>query len=367
MIVIWIRRIFGRVFNRGAAMELAFTALCLWSTFLQFQYRVPGLLPFFILPWLGFALTAFGSLSLIVRLLDQTRTKDSLLREMRLLQHLHQAVLVMFITYSVVLYFNCSLDTSTPVEYKSVMLDMSEGEFDIGGFISYSRADLQSWRDRSRTEPVLLYWNEKRSLWIKEPVLVKVREGANGISWIESIEADEEVRMQQVLKLAPTAASAWKNLVSFYLEKEKWDDAVKTTLDYFQYYPDDFQMFGSVADTLFTYRKFRAAVKVLDPVVTHRFHFDTHYLAAWTLGQYKDPGDQERALQLARVVVEMQPDNPLSHYLIGYVYYWMNRQAEALEHLERFLAMVPGTADVEQTVDQLREQSKHREPATSRR
>jgi hypothetical protein len=86
--------------------------------------------------------------------------------------------------------------------------DMNYGEFDIGGLVPYARAELQSWRRPSGREHVFLHRAEHQRLWVKEPVLVKVREGALGIPWVETIEEDRAVHLRQVLEIAPTAAAA---------------------------------------------------------------------------------------------------------------------------------------------------------------
>ncbi len=366
MILVWIRQILKRVLRIKTLKDSLLFALCLWAVSVQMSYRVPGAFPFLVLPWLGLVLTAISFLMLIVQLLEKAQAKDPLRRDLKLIQQMFRILVCGFILYSVFLYINCEADIGWSQERRSVVLDMSEGEFDLGSFVPYARADLRSWKDPTKIERVLLRWRENQDLWVKEPVLVKIHEGALGLPWLSAIEEDKEAKMLQVLKVAPTAAAAWKNLVWLYLGRERWGDAVKTAQEYFKYYPDDAETAHDWADFLFMYRQFSASLAILDPPIAHRPNFNLYILASWNLGQDKRVEDQERALQLVQAAIKMEPDNPVGYYNLGYIYYWMNRLADALGAFEKMLTMWPGVPDVEKLVEELRKQTATRKSAVSR-
>jgi hypothetical protein len=343
-----------RLWHRSTIEEALFCGFCIWALFIQMHFRVPGQFVFVILPWIGLVLTVISVLSLSVQIVAYAPTKDPLRRDLRLFQQGGRLVLGGFVLYGVVLYVNCAFDMSSTVGQKSIVLDLSDGEFDVGRFMPYTRADLQSWRTPGATEQVFVNWQEKQSLWTKEAVLVEVHEGLLGISWISAVKKDEEAHLLQVLKIVPTAASAWRQLVWWYLNEKRWDEAVKTANEYFRYYPDDAQTFSGFADTLFMYRQFGAAIKVLEPLLAHRPHFKVYQLAAWTLGQGGKADDKVRALELAKAMVAMEADNPVSYYTLAHVYYWKGQRQEALMAFEKLLTLWPEAPEVEQIVEELR-------------
>ena len=349
-----IRVIVDKLWRRSTVGEALLCGLCVWALFIQMHFRVPGQFVFVILPWIGLALTMISLLSLSVQLLAYAPTKGPLRHDLRLFQQGGRLVLGGFALYGVVLYVNCAYDLSSPVGQKSIVLDLNEGEFDLGRFMPYTRADVQSWRTLGATERVFVDWQEKQSLWTQESVIVEVHEGLLGISWISAVKKDEEAHLLQVLKVVPTAASAWKQLVWWYLNEKKWDEAVKTANEYFRYYPDDAQTFSGFADTLFMYRQFGAAIKVLEPLLAYRPHFKVYQMAAWNLGQRGKEEDKARALELAKAMVAMEADNPISYYTLGHVYYWKGQGQEALTAFEKLLTLWPEAPEVEQIVEDLR-------------
>lgn len=55
-------------------------------------------------------------------------------------------------------------------------------------------------------------------------------------------------------------------------------------------------------------------------------------------------------------MVQMEPDNPVGYYNLGYVNYWMNRPAEALAAFEKLLTIWPDPPEVDQIIEQLHRQ-----------
>lgn len=63
--------------------------------------------------------------------------------------------------------------------------------------------------------------------------------------------------------------------------------------------------------------------------------------------QWADDGDAEldRALELAQTAVEIDPDLPEAHWVLGYVNAQRRRHEEAIAHLDQALAVAPSFAD----------------------
>ena len=62
----------------------------------------------------------------------------------------------------------------------------------------------------------------------------------------------------------------------------------------------------------------------------------------------------DAALDLYRRLLEVDPLNPIAHYGVGTALYHLGRLDEALEHLERALALDPTRADIRTNRDAVR-------------
>lgn len=347
--------IFRRVFRRAVAEEMFLLSLCGWSVMVQLRYRIVVVPP--VVYGLGLALILLSILSLASEVLGYVPTKTEIRRDLRLFRSVGRWIIAGFVIWGGLVYVNCIYDISAPQERKAVLMGMTEKELDVGVWIPYVQAKVAPIDTPSKTRQVVLRRGEARPLWVKEPIIIKEGDGLLGMKWIVAVQEDMESRMRQILSVSPTAAAAWKNLLWFYLENKRWDSAVKTARDYFQYYPDDARTAHDAADYLFMHRQFGAVMQVLDPLLRRRPNFKVYQLASWTLGQMGRPEDKARALQLAQTLVEMEPDSPIGYYNLGYIYYWMNRPEQALPAFDRLLTLWPQMPDVEKLVQDLRARS----------
>ncbi len=351
-------RLKEKVLRRSALEEAVLLGFCLWALYVVTHYRTTGYYVLMLLPWAGIVFAAIGFLSLAVQLLAYVPTKEALGHDLRLLQRVGRLVLFAFVFYGAALYVNCAFDLSPVTRHRTQVVELTDGEIDWGRFVSYAHADLRSWENPGAIERVFVTGWEQQNLWAQEPVIVEVHEGLLGMKWISAIRKDNEAHLMQVIKIAPTAASAWKQLIWTYLDEQRWEDAVKTAHEYFRHYPDDADTFSRISDVLFMYRQFGLAIQVLEPVLAHRPHYKVYQMAAWNLGQGWKPEDKKRALQLAKAMVAMEPENPVSYYTLGYIYYWLGDSREALLAFDRLLVLWPGVAEIEQIVEGLRKPSR---------
>jgi hypothetical protein len=82
------------------------------------------------------------------------------------------------------------------------------------------------------------------------PVVVSVRKGYFGISWIERVALDAGRQAEQLVEAAPSAAIPRRTLIMAYLSQARGREVVEHTRAYLHYYPRDVGFAGMVAATL---------------------------------------------------------------------------------------------------------------------
>jgi hypothetical protein len=125
-------------------------------------------------------------------------------------------------------------------------------------------ADLRSWRAEG-LERVFLHEPERRHMWPGQAVLVSLHPGALGIPWVSRVTRDDEVYFRQLLEVAPTATAPRKQLVTFYLERRRWEAATAVALEYLGRYPDDYGYIGDIAARLAAARRTKETLALLEP------------------------------------------------------------------------------------------------------
>lgn len=348
----WMRGFVGRIVSFQTGADVVLLAGCLWALEIQMQYRVLGGIMFHIIPVVGIVLLLLGFLSLAVRLVSFAFTKKALQQDLQKFQWIGYSVLAGFIGFGAVLYLNGKNDRSVSVEYKSEVLDVSKGEFDLGGFIPYAQADFRSWQDQNGVFRIFVHSEEERILWVKEPVVIKVHQGALGIPWIAQIENDEEVYSRQVLKLLPNAAEAHKRLVQYYYDRKRWGEGTSEAIEYLKIYPNDHDMAITWAGELGRHFEDRRAVGLLEPLVAHRPDYRLLHTYGWQLHK---SGNGMRAVEVLKGAVTLDPGNWSAYYSLGYVYQRLGRQRDALEAFEKLLTLHPHYPEIQQEITQLRQ------------
>src|SRR5262249_38650717 len=106
-----------------------------------------------------------------------------------------------------------------------------------------------------------------RRTWPGQAVLVSVHRGALGIPWVSRVTRDDEVYLRQLLEVAPTATGPLKHLITFYLERQRWEAATAVALEYLRPYPDDYGCIGDIAARLAAARRTKESIALLEPFV----------------------------------------------------------------------------------------------------
>jgi len=192
---------------------------------------------------------------------------------------------------------------------------------------------------------------EHDRLWSGQAVIVRVHSGAFRVEWVERITRDEEKHNRRVLAVAPTASRAWKNLVRFYLDRRRWEDAMTAAREYLALYPNDVDFALDAAAVFGQARRHAELVTLLEPFVERRPNYEVYNSVGFALGYL---GRKSEAVALLRKSIPLEPDNYWAYYHLGYVHAYAGDAAEAVEMFEKVLALRPNFPEIQEQLRQLR-------------
>ena len=315
------------------------------------MYRIPENFIFILVPWVGLALLLINGCILVTLFLKGVRTKDPFFQGLRQIERWTHLFIILFSVYGVFVYANGTLDTSSPLEETSEVLEISEQRVKIHRDYYLSWASVRSWVDSDQTVRLPLWPSEEGKLWPGQPVLMKVRRGFFDVPWVLSIAWDEEKKYQAILKAIPTAAGTWKNLVHYYLDRKNWRQARLTAQEYLYVYPNDVEFASSIAAVLGQAFLYRESIALLEPIVAR--HPDATSLVL--LGSaYSRTGRQAEGVKLIKAAIPYDPDNVWTYYDLAFAYKRMGRVKEAVENFEQVLKRRPNFPEIEQQIKLLR-------------
>jgi len=221
----------------------------------------PGL--FSILLW-GAIGTASAALLVYACRVTATTLSGSLTSSFRWLERATLLLVLAFVGHGAVTFVNGALDFSAPIEVKAQVVAIDGVEVDLGRSVAVSWVDLRSWR-AGGLERIFLHEPERRRMWPGQAVLVSVHPGALGIPWVSRVTRDDEVYFREILAVAPTATGPLKHLVTFYLGRQRWEDATAVALEYLRRYPDDYGYISDIAARLAAARRTKESLALLEP------------------------------------------------------------------------------------------------------
>jgi len=231
-----------------------------------------------LFPVLLSAAVGIASVALLVYACRVTATmlSGSLTSSFRWLERATLLLVLVFVAHGAVTLVNGALDFSAPIEAKAQVVAIEGVEVDLGRPVAVSWADLRSWR-AGGIERVFLHDPERRRMWPGQAVLVSVHPGALGIPWVSRVTRDDEAYFRQILDVAPTATAPRKQLITLYLERQRWEDATAAAREYLGRYPDDHGYIGDVAARLAAARRTKEALVLLEsfekvPEVQQQLH-----------------------------------------------------------------------------------------------
>jgi hypothetical protein len=218
-----------------------------------------------LFPVLLSAAVGIASLALLVYACRVTATalSGALTSSFRWLERATLLLVLVFVGHGAVTLVNGALDFGAPIEARAQVVAIDGVEVDLGRSVTASWADLRSWR-AGGLERIFLHDPERRRMWPGQAVLVTVHPGLLGIPWVSRVMRDDEVHFRQLLDAAPRATAPRKQLIAFYLERQRWEDATAVALEYLGRYPDDHGYIGDVAARLAAARRTKETLALLE-------------------------------------------------------------------------------------------------------
>lgn len=357
MIPFWLRIVWCTFWSLLTFKHILLVATCLWALYIQMAFRVPSRLLFLLIPWIGTALSLLSLFLLLKQLFshgksDSEEHSQNPIRAPLLVLEGGAGLLVrVFIYYSLFLYANAKLDTSPPVDQTAEIAAITGGEIELRSPIPLRWANLRFPTDPQTVTRVLLRWDEARKLWGGESVVLQTRRGYFRLPWIAKIERDEEKYSREALALSPTATAAWRKLINFYLDHERWKEASAAALEYIQIHPSDDAFAMNVAGALNVSGNYADGIAILEPIVEKRPTYEAYQLLGWALSFN---GQRPRAAEVLEASIPLRPEDWEAYYHLGYVYNDMGKVPEAIVHFEKVLERRPHFPEVKKQLADLR-------------
>ena len=400
--------------RRGVAQHVVFCGLTLFALGAQFVYRIPSRVMAVWLAWIGVVLLGLGLVVVINRVLAQPPSDSTILtraerwsmmgslallgvallaphgivshllrlvvwfalatvvltvlvlavrlvapmlgpRTRRALRALERGLTLIvggFILVGVLVFVNGYRDSSAAVESPSEVIALGGGEVELLGTTLFSWADLRSWRRPGTVERVFLHPDERALTWVGLPVVVRIRPGAFGIGWVESVVRDREQYYRQVLTIAPNAAGPRRERLLWLVEHLRWDDTVEAAREYVRLYPDDYDFIKGIAASLAVVGRVAEEVALLEPFMGRQpKNYELLNLVGWGMHQ---SGQTARGIRILEDAVVLEPDNWMAYYHLGYAYRAAGRPSQAIVAFEKVLELRRSYPEIERELEMLR-------------
>jgi hypothetical protein len=175
--------------------------------------------------------------------------RQALQRVGQLAERAALTVVLLYCLYAMALTFNGSLDSSPAKEYRAEIVQ-------VWG-IPLSPlwwADVSSWESPGQIKRVLIFPEHDglrpELVGPGQAVRLRIRSGAFGLDWVESMRVDFERQLEALVAAAPSAAIPRRMLVEALLRARRWEAVVEHTKMYVHYYPQDRQFVERVTAAL---------------------------------------------------------------------------------------------------------------------
>lgn len=327
------------------------TGLACWALWVQMTCRVPSQLLFALLPWAGAATTALSLALLVNHVLDPIAAAGPVRRALRRLEWSASMVVRVFIYYSLTLFANAKLDASRTTDQPAEVQAVRAVRPVLGGLAPYGWITLRP-RDRA-SSPVRLVLrpDERDRFWVGQAVVLEQRRGRLAIPWVAGIVPDRERQNRAILEVAPEAARAWQDLVAYYRERGRFDDAADAALRYLGIYPADRSFAVQLADHFDVANRPVEGVRILEPMIRQAPNADIAKSYGLALARSGRKADGARWLEES---ARLDPKDFWAHYHLGNTLRDLGRIPLAIAAYERALALKPGFPEVEVELELLR-------------
>lgn len=178
----------------------------------------------------------------------------------------------------------------------------------------------------------------------KDDALFLFNEGTEALK-VGDLETGRE-RMESALKLKSDLEPAMKALAITYINLEEYELAAQMAESYLEAQPQDptilklrLDAYRALGNEEKMQEAFEAAAAV-DPTVLVRAYVASAQAAF-------DAGNPAQAIADARAALEIDPDQPRAHFILGLSLVNQEQTDEAKVHLERFLELAPNDPEAE--------------------
>lgn len=358
-----IRDIAARFRTRVTFEDSIALCACVLAMKIQLDYRVPGHFLFQLLPVVGLALTVLNFVFLINHLVMRLPEDDPFRLALGRVKWWSNLLVRVFVYYSLLLFVNAILDTAKPTYRNTEIVSINKGDV-FGLSMPYSWVTLRDRDNPDKTEPVFLKASERAKLWGAQPVVVTIQPGYLGIPWIAAVELDWVQYAGEILKLAPTAAQAWKNLIVFQLQHKRWPEATAAAYEYLGLYPNDYTLALTVGDYFDLAARYDGAIPFFEYAAVRHPTYEV-YQALGTVLSWG--GKNPRAAEILEASVKLNPHHWEAYYHLGYVYGGMGRFTEGIAAFEKALERRPDFPEVKLELARQRQALAAQQAAQQRR
>ena len=340
-----------RLFSMGALKHLVVVIACGMALGIQMAYRVPGSFLFLFLPWVSGAVLVLQLVFFIRYVFVSTPEDLPFASAWHHLERVSGIMVRVFVYSSVLLFANGALD-SGPIEEGEATVERLQGaSLDLGVALPYSWASLRPAAEPARHYLVLVRPAERLGMWEGQRVLVQRRPGAFGLSWVVQIEPDQAKYYEAVIKGAPDAKIACRQLITVYLQHRRWLEANRASREYVERWPDDYEFLQYVAKFFGGHGRFADMLVVLEPFAKRNADYEAYNLTGLCLWRV---GRTQEAARMLEAAIPLDPDNWWAEYFLGYVYGALGREGEGITAFERVLQKRPDFPEVRRELAQLR-------------
>lgn len=356
----------NRMFKFFASIHLEkvlVTSLCLWALSVQIKYRVLGTSLSLVVPWIGIALATLSLFILINEYFPDLFIHTPFKKMLNRIEWGTKLLIRIFVYYSLFLLANGLLDVAPAIYRPAKIESIAAGEWHLDLPIPYRLATLV-FSDSEKKSRFFLNTKEYHRLWGGEEVLVVTYPGYFGLPWISSIEKNIEVYSKKTLALTPTASEAWRNLIWFYVDRERWEEAASAMYDYLEIYPADDTFPLGVAGDLSVAGQYSISIPILEGIVerhprTYKAYQLLGYALAWN-------GQRKQAAIVLEKSIPLDPANWEAYYHLGYVYNDSGKLEKAEENFIKLLERRPHFPEVEKLLANIRHLRKLRKKIKTR-
>lgn len=318
----------------------------------EHRYPVLGQFLYYILPVVGLGLGVLSIVHLVecFPALVRINVVQSVIPQ---LERWATLPVMLFIGHSLLVLGNAASDFSTPTARQFTI--KSKPTFDIGHErrIAVGFGEMVDAMAPTTADYVLLSsWPD---LWGGEVVRANVHPGNLGFPWISKIERDEEHYLRTAVQRAPRSAVIWRNLVIFYMNEKRYEEAAAALYDYLNIYPFDYYFVADIAGQLVSVSLLDEAIPLLEYTVGIGKQYD-HYQLLGIAYQWK--GDKAKAVEVFQKSIPLAPHDWEVYFHLGETLGQMGRVSEALDMYRKVLERRPEFPELDHLITNLKRQPK---------